>query len=444
VGEVVLRDHQHRLVNGVVSAHQQGHKRVLIVLVTGGGKTKTAAHMVARAIGKGRSVLWIVHRAELAEAAAADLRANGLRVGVLSASAAGDVDHDAPVQVATTLTLVKRSLRPPADVIVMDECHHLPTASALALLSSYPEAYVWGLTATPARADGRALDFFTVIVEGASARELTTAGYLAPCEIIAPDHQLHAGQIAESPAAAYLAHCPDGRAVCFSSTVAIADTHRDEFIAAGVGAATVSDSTPPDERRALFCDLRAGRIRVLCNVAICTEGTDLPELDAVILARGFGHASLYLQCVGRVLRPAPGKTKGLVLDLTGASHLHGHPAEERIYSLDGIGIRRKDAPLGQAYCRVCGACTTAGQPCEECGTAARQVPPPKVTHDPLVKWAGKRRESAEERAKTLARWIAVARAKGYRRGWVDHRFAAVYGHRPDAALWAMAEGKVAA
>jgi DNA repair protein RadD len=113
----------------------------------------------------------------------------------------------APVQVATTLTLVKRGIRPPADVIVVDECHHLPTASALALIADYPEAYVWGLTATPARADGRALDYFTCLVEGATVKELTALGHLVPCEIIAPDHQLHAGQIAERPVDAYLAHC---------------------------------------------------------------------------------------------------------------------------------------------------------------------------------------------------------------------------------------------
>jgi DNA repair protein RadD len=187
------------------------------------------------------------------------------------------VDPSAPVQVATTLTLVKRGLRPVADVIVIDECHHLPAASATALLESYPDAYVWGLTATPARADGRALSFFTVIVEGASVKELTAAGYLVPCEIIGPDHQLRPGQIAQRPVDAYLAHCPDGRAVCFSSTVAIATSHCGEFTAAGIPAAVVSDSTPPDERRASLPASAPARCRCSATSPSAPRGPTSPS-----------------------------------------------------------------------------------------------------------------------------------------------------------------------
>ena len=125
----------------------------------------------------------------------------------------------------------------------------------------------------------------------------------------------------------------------------------------------------------------------------------------------------------------------IILDLTGTSHVHGHPEEDRVYSLDGRGISRDAEAPAQLYCRVCGAPITAGEACPECGTEPR-VTEQRVTGEALVPYAAKRRETPDQRAATLARWIAHAsqarRADGspYSRNYPLAKFRAVYGYWP--------------
>jgi hypothetical protein len=85
-------------------------------------------------------------------------------------------------------------------------------------------------------------------------------------------------------------------------------------------------------------DLEQGVLRVVVNVGVLTEGVDVPHVSCVVLARPCTHASTYVQIVGRVLRAAPGKTEGTLIDLVGASHKHGLPAADREHSLTGKGI----------------------------------------------------------------------------------------------------------
>ena len=181
---------------------------------------------------------------------------------------------------------------------------------------------------------------------------------------------------------------------------------------------------------------RNGTVTVMGN----TEGFDVPAVDCIILARGIGTDGGYIQMVGRALRPAPEKTDALILDLQGASHAHGHPEDDRQYSLHGRGIRKADSTDGvdQPYCRVCGAPIKAGETCSECGTAPREIIQ-RVTGAALVPYASKRREPPDKRAETLARWIAAGRARGWKPTAALAKYRAVYGAWPDAVVRRAAE-----
>jgi superfamily II DNA or RNA helicase len=85
----------------------------------------------------------------------------------------------------------------------------------------------------------------------------------------------------------------------------------------------IDGTTPSDERDAILARLASGAVEVVCNYGVLTEGWDSPTASCVVLARPTKHHGLFRQMVGRVLRPAPGKTDALVLDHAGAVFEHG-------------------------------------------------------------------------------------------------------------------------
>ena len=100
---------------------------------------------------------------------------------------------------------------------------------------------------------------------------------------------------------------------------------------AGYGVRVVTGAMPAEGRREALREFRDGKVQVLCNCMVMTEGTDLPMAAAVVIARPTKHAGLYVQMVGRVLRLWPGKDDALVLDVVGASRRHGLGASIELF-----------------------------------------------------------------------------------------------------------------
>jgi superfamily II DNA or RNA helicase len=433
----MLRPYQERAITRAREAART-HRSVCLVMPTGAGKTRTCAAICSSAIARGRRVLWLAHRSELVEQAAETLAGLGLEVGVVSASASGDARPDAPCQVASVQTLYAREQRPPADLVIFDEAHHAIAATYSAILRDYPRATVLGPTATPERSDGKGLgDLFGAMVVGTTVRELVELGHLVPAEIIRPAKALGSRELAATPLEAYQRHARGRRAIVFAPSVTLAETWAREFADVGIASACVTGTTPPDERRTIMRRVRAGEVSALFNVFVATEGFDAPAIDCVILARGFGCVSTYLQCVGRALRPAEGKESALIIDLTGVSHAHGHPADDRQWQLEGWALAKATPADAVRYCRVCGAILAAGMACGDCGYEPEPLPPPRVVKAPLERYAQKRAESEDERIATLSRWTREARSKGYSQGWALAKFRAVYGVWPTAKVRAL-------
>jgi DNA repair protein RadD len=429
----MLRPYQLRAINSVRAEFARGARSVVLVAPTGAGKSTIGSAMAAAAVARGRRVGWLAHRAELVDQAFDTLVSFGLSVGMRCASSNRPVNPFAPVQVATVQTLIARDSRPDVDLLICDEFHHFRASAPTfhALVKSYPNAYVVGPTATPEASDGCGLGTIAdALVVAATVRELTDLGYLVPCDIRRPARYLEPGQIAQSPVDAFL---PGRQTIVFARSVALAEQYASEFRARGVGAQCVNAKTPWADRRRIIADYRAGLTQVLVNVFCLTEGFDAIETSCVILARGCGTPGTYLQMAGRGLRPAPGKTDCLLLDLRGVSHEHGEPADDHVFSLDGTGIRLKDP---NRYCPVCGSertdngCTV----CQWVPAGDGGIDPDTITGDPLVKYAAKRQESDEERVLTLARWMREQRAKSFKEGWVRHKFFVVYNNWPAEAL----------
>jgi len=155
---------------------------VIVLAATGAGKTVIASKIVAGAVEKGKRVLFLAHRRELVTQAHRKLFDAGIDSGIVLPGFTPRPEQ--LVQVASIQSLTARAIRtaamdmPSADVIVVDECHHATAATYRAILAAYPGAVVLGLSATPARTDGRGLGTaFDCIVECPSVADLTLWGF---------------------------------------------------------------------------------------------------------------------------------------------------------------------------------------------------------------------------------------------------------------------------
>lgn len=349
-----LRPYQTEAVGAVRGAWARGLQRPAIVLPTGAGKTVVFSDIIAtdKHVNPSERALVLVHRDELINQAVNKLRAvmPEYRVGIVKGER-DEVGADAVVGTVQTLRHESRRDRlRHVGLIVVDECHHATAPSYRAVLDHYPAARVLGVTATMSRSDGDALGaIWQEVVYRRGIGEMISDGYLvAPRGITVKvddldlegvkrsrgDYQDGAlgRALSESMAPARIVeawteHAAGKQTILFAPTVAFAEIMAEEFAAAGVAAEVVHGKQAVDDRRAVLERFVEGKTTVICNCMVLTEGTDLPIAEVAVIARPTTHKGLYVQMVGRVLRPYPGKTGALVLDVAGAARRHSLNAE---------------------------------------------------------------------------------------------------------------------
>lgn len=426
-----LRDYQTRACAETEQAWPTT-RAVCLVAPTGSGKTRMGAELAVRhhLASPAARILWLTHRTELIEQSREALDATGLDTGVLSA---GQMDNtEADTIVASWQTLVSRStVRPAADLVIIDECHHVAASEWRTVLDAYPDARILGLTATPQRKDGRPLgDVFGALVVAAQYSELIRAGHLVPCRLRRPPESLGTN-LAKEPLDAYRQYAPGKSCIVFTRTIESADDLARQFTDAGYPAECISADTPAITRAEHIDAFKAGELRVLTCVFTLTEGFDHPATEACLLARGCQHTGTYLQMVGRVLRPAPGKTEALVIDLPGVSWIHGIPTEDRSYRLDGKSIS------SSAALRVCPECGYTWEPngsaqCPSCGWEPEKVEParPRIYDMDLEEVYAGADTPDDAKTRELARLRALARERGWSLGFVAKEYEKLFGVRP--------------
>lgn len=457
-----LRPYQQSALSSLRGAIGTGAKRVILVLPTGAGKTHIAKAVIEGAVAKGKRVLFLAPRRELIYQVSDKLKSAGVWHGLIMA---GEPTHrGCAVQVASFDTLHARGMRtnrihmPQADVLIVDEAHLSIADTRKAIIQSYPDAIVIGLTATPARADGRGLgEIYEDLVEGANIRTLTEDGFLVPVRYFAPSEPDLAGvklnrdgdyvekqlsgrmnqpQLVGDIVSNWL-RLANGR----STVVFCVDRKHsrhvcDEFLAHGVKAEHLDGETPQNERADILRRVDSGEITVLCNVFVATYGLDIPRLSVAVLARPTRSIALYLQTCGRVLRPFEGKSDALIIDHAGAVKDHGFVDSFVPWSLDAdTTVReRKEAAQrekGEAKEITCHNCATVFKARRSCPTCGMQIVPESraiPTHEAdlqEIKAAAKKdnREATwEEKRAFIGQLRAYARAHGYEEGWVAHRY----------------------
>jgi superfamily II DNA or RNA helicase len=364
-----LRSYQDRAIRDLRAVYASGRRAPALILPTGAGKTVIAAEIIRSAVARGNRVLFLCNRQELVAQSVSKLESAGV-TDLRIIQAGSDLGSPiAPVTVASIPTLTRWTERQPAaQLVIIDESHHVVAKTWRRLADHYASALLLGLTATPQRADSKPLgDIFDSLIVGATVAELTVLGHLVPCRVYGPPATLETAQLAISPVEAYRQHGGGQRAVIFCVNVEHAQRVAAEMNAAGIATGVVWGGMSRDARSRTLADLDAGTLSAVASCHVLTEGWDSPRVAVCILARKPQHTGLYLQMAGRVLRPSPGKTHATLIDLCGSVHDHGPPDMEREYSLTGHAISKPDRDAIR-QCATCGGVFRAGPAaCPLCG-----------------------------------------------------------------------------
>jgi len=430
----------------------RGHQRVLAQAATGFGKTVIGAKVAQGAASHGTRTAFLVHRQELVDQTCETFEACGIEHGVI---AAGYPARPAPIQVAMVQTLARRQHAGAFDFLVVDECHHGVAGQWRAVTERYPDAAVLGLTATPARLDGKGLgDLFDVMHCATPMRELIKLGRLSPYEYWAPETVDLSGMRVGSKSGDYsqealeramaartitgnvIEHykriCDGQPFICFCVSVDHARRVAEEFRAAGYPVQCVDGSMDRATRKAHV----RGLGRTLCGLTSCdliSEGLDVPATVAAILLRPTASLGLCLQQQGRALRVAPGKARAVILDCVGNYTRHQMPDTPRRWTLESGVVKPErtsetEAPDIRA-CPKCYAVHEWGPACPYCGHVYEvqkkkepKIVPGDLSHlTPAQIAEVERLYLAAKDSKRDEDWAAYAKARGYSPGWVWQR-----------------------
>lgn len=341
----ILRPYQTDALAAVL-AEWERLRATLVVSATGTGKTIMFLALLdhLRRQEAMTRALVLVHKIDLTtqplEKAARYFSDLSFGMGIVQA-ARNDVA--ARVIVSTVQSLTPRRLEliqanGPVSHIVVDEAHHAVAPIFAGVIAQFPEARVVGFTATPIRADERGLrGVFQSVAYRLPIRRAIAEGALVPPKVygfgvagLGDDLAavVESDNFLELVLAKWREHCAGRPTVAFTSTIEQARRTAEYFRDHGVPAAHISGQTPKRERETIRQALAGGGLQVVANAQVWTEGTDIPEIGAMLILRHYKpHDGPFIQMVGRGLRPAEGKSDCIILDF--------NPRGDRNLNLEG-------------------------------------------------------------------------------------------------------------
>lgn len=274
--------------------------------------------------------------------------------------------------------------------MVIDEAHHAAAEGWERAMKQWPGRII-GMTATPWRLSKKeGFDhLFDELLCGPQVADLQAADWLCDARILLPppEQRIIGGEVdrtgdytdrgierANRPDVMtagvvkfWQKDCGDRPTIAYAVSVDHAHNLARVFNDAGIPAAVILGDTSSEERSKAIVGFREGTVKVLVNVVVATEGFDLPDASCIVIARPTKSLALYLQMVGRGLRPKEDGGDCLILDLAANSEIHGLPEEHRKWSLEPCGIEASgEAPV--VWCRNCETVSPAtSHHCRGCG-----------------------------------------------------------------------------
>ena len=342
-----LRDYQQEMKLRLFK-EWEFHRSIMVQMPTGTGKTHLLAAVVREFLCRSGMRVWIVaHRRELVE----QIEETVARYGMDR--------EDGTVRVFSIQWLSRnwKKMQEAPGLIVIDEAHHALAETYRELWKRYPEVKKLGMTATPCRLNGKGFtDLFDALVVSWSIAEFIRKGWLSAFDYVSiradsreqrmidslkkrgADGDYQAKEMNEvlnrqvSIRRLYESverYACGKKGIVYAVSIAHARQIAACYSAHGVETVAIDSKTPASERRELVEGFRQGRIKVLVNVDIFSEGFDCPDVEFVQLARPTLSLAKYLQQVGRGLRKSGDKESCMLIDNVGLHRIFGLPVRER-------------------------------------------------------------------------------------------------------------------
>jgi len=395
-----LREYQKTALEHIKSSLEKGYKAPLLVLPTGAGKTVIFSELAKEFVNSGKKVLILVHRRELLQQACNKLDLINVKYGIISAGfKRARLKDDHKLQVASVYTLYRNlhnELFEP-DIIIFDEAHHVAAGTWVKIVKRYNQSLKIGVTATPIRLDNKPLGkYFDHLIQGVQVQELVKKNFLCKHKVFAGNIQPNLSklkfkrgdykkqdlkEIMDQPfitgdaVEQYKKHLLGKPAIAFCVDIEHAKKVNAQFLSQGVRSEILTGEMSISERDIVLNKLRNHDISVIVSIDIISEGTDLPCVTGAILLRPTNSEALYMQQVGRILRPEKNKL-AIVLDHVGNTYRHDFIDVEKNWVLEEEDETIK--PKGKPIFITCKKCNFIFKPqkiCPNCGheTSKKQL-----------------------------------------------------------------------
>lgn len=348
----------------------KSEKNVMLQMPTGAGKTILFSSVINDIIKVPDSkILIIAHRKELLEQISSHLSKYNIEHCIISSNRKRCLEKR--VQVASIQTLthknneeITKSFVP--NFIVIDEAHHTLAKTYDQLWKLYPLSWKMGVTATPCRINGAPFtNHFSELISSLSVKELIEKGFLSDYTFYTenPDSDLSKAILSIKKKSStgdyrindllqnlnverhvkklilsYSTYANGLKGIVYCISIEHAHNICEAYKNIGVVAEYIDSKTPKTEREQIVQDFKDGKIQVLVNVDIFSEGFDCPDVEFIQMARPTWSLSKYMQQVGRGLRTSPGKDKTIILDNAGMYARFGLPSDSRSWNATFVGI----------------------------------------------------------------------------------------------------------
>ncbi|KAG6156086.1 hypothetical protein E4U37_000598 [Claviceps purpurea] len=351
-----LRDYQLECIQSVLSSLEQGQKRVGISLATGSGKTVIFTQLIdkiraRREDGRGDRTLILAHRRELVEQAARHCRLAypdktiEIEMGSLHATGAADITI-ASVQSITSKDRLHKFSPSDFKLILVDEAHHIVASGYLKTLKHFgldqkqPDSpTLVGVSATFSRFDGvklgAAIDeivyhrdyvdmitdkwlsdvIFTTVESSANLSKVKSSAF-GDFQTGELSKAVNTDEVNDIMVKTWIHKAHDRKSTlvfCVDLAHVAALTNR--FRQYGYDARFVTGETHRLDRSEILDAFKRGEFPVLVNCGVFTEGTDIPNIDCIVLGRPTRSRNLLVQMIGRGMRLHPGKKNCHIIDM---------------------------------------------------------------------------------------------------------------------------------
>lgn len=435
-----LHPYQANLVNQARSKFAEGIKSILIVSPAGSGKSVVIAEIARLAVEKGGQVMFMVHRQELVNQIKGSFKQANVDLSYTTIMTVGKIVN-------------RLDILPKPTLIITDETHHSLAKTYRRIYDYFSDVPRLGFSATPWRMNGKGLsDVYESMVEGPDVKWLIDNKYLAPYKYfsikLVDDSKLKKSSTGDftnqsmdeaigktifgDVVKTYQDKVSGQQAILYAHDVEYSKLMAQSFNEAGISAQHADAKTPKKERTEIMSDFKAGKIKVLCNVDLISEGFNVPDCSVIIMLRPTQSLVLDVQQGMRSMRYQPNKT-ATIIDHVANYTRFGLPDTPRHWSLAGRPKKKRNTNTNSMAIRTCTSCYAVipaqSRICPVCGVEIKvesneldndtnvdikQIKDFKLTTD----YSKVRYKNMNPKdAKSAGELYKIAKARGYKPGW---------------------------